>query len=99
MAQFFLLIRGCGRGKNFTTVVPLTLVREKILEDFATFFLWEAAADSTLMVESEVILVIVDSASMKYNDPERKRTELARNIMDRMPDGRHWRKRTQTSTG
>ena len=76
-----------GHGENFTSVVPFTQVREKILEDFAIYFLREAAADSALMVEPEVILVFEDSASMQYNDLDRKRLEIARTIIVGMSEG------------
>jgi hypothetical protein len=51
---------------------------------------WQPWVDVTPFLkekDSEVVIVIEDSASMQYNDPDRKRLEVARKIIDAVPEG------------
>lgn len=59
------------------------LLNRKVYQDT---FEWQDVWDSTGYSNVEVVLVIDDSGSMDDNDPYNKRLEVAKNLIDKLPE-------------
>lgn len=80
----------CAKVNHFSLYGLFAIVAPIALNAWLDSIGWQPWVDVTPLLankDSEVVLVIEDSASMQYNDPEWKRLEMARMIIDRMPEG------------